>query len=117
MKRSRCNVTICIVVLLVGIVFSASIAGMRLAGKINLDHFYNVGEVYEFFYSDSMVSGVNWIYDSEKEQIEITDENAYTVLYTQAPCYISSASSSPCCRNSLFRPAPCSAYTLPHSER
>lgn len=77
MKRSRCNVTICIVVLLVGCVFSASVAGMQLAGKVNLDQFYDVGEIYEFSYAKGTMPGVNWQYDREKQQIEITDGNAY----------------------------------------
>lgn len=77
MKRSRCNVTICIVVLLVGCVFSASVAGMQLAGKVNLDQFYDVGEIYEFPYTKGVASGVNWRYDGTRKQIEIIDENAF----------------------------------------
>lgn len=83
MEKRRCNVTVCIVVLLIGLVFSASVATMRLAGQLNLDNFYDVGDIYEVLYTSLGTSGTGWTYDAVEGQSEISSENATFVLRLQ----------------------------------
>ena len=83
MEKRRCNVTVCIVVLLMGLVLSASVAAMCLAGQFNLDNFYDVGDIYEVPYSTFCTSGTDWIYDAAEGQSEISSENATFVLRLQ----------------------------------
>ena len=68
------------VLLLIGIIFSGIVTLIHLTGSINLQNFYDVGELYDISNGDYRTSGEHWIYNFTSEKIEIETENASHVF-------------------------------------
>ncbi len=62
--------------LFVGVLFCSVVALMRTTGTINLNAFYDIGEVYDFGKSDLTSSSPDCIYDKETKSFTIADNNA-----------------------------------------
>ena len=69
------NLKFC-VLLMIGIIFSGIVTVMYLTESINLDCFYDVGDMYDISSSYYKSSQENWLYDYEKELTVTQTENA-----------------------------------------
>lgn len=72
--------------LMMGIILSGIATVMYLTKSINLEKFYDVGELYDIYGVDYQMSGDNWIYNYEKGLIETQAEDAnclYSVKHSR----------------------------------
>lgn len=80
MRKANIGVLTFNVLLLIGIIFSGIVTVMHLTGSINLQCFYDVGELYDIPNADYRTSGEHWTYNFTSEEIEIDMENASHVF-------------------------------------
>jgi len=80
MRRANIGILTFNIFLLIGIIFSGIVTVMYLTGSINLQCFYDVGELYDIPNSNYRTSEEFWIYNFTSEKIEIETENASHVF-------------------------------------
>lgn len=71
------------VFLLIGIIFSGIVTVMHLTGNINLECFYDVGELYDISNRNYRISGEHWTYDFASEKIKTETENASHIFQVE----------------------------------
>lgn len=64
------------IVLMIGLLFSEMVTAMYLTESINLDCFYNVGNLHEVYSEYYRKPGIQWFYDSDTKRIWTEGENA-----------------------------------------
>lgn len=64
------------IVLMIGLLFSEMVTAMYLTESINLDCFYNVGNLHEIYWEYYRKPGIQWFYDSDTKRIWTEGENA-----------------------------------------
>ena len=83
MRKANSGILTFNVLLLIGIIFSGIVTVMCLTGSINLECFYDVGELYDILNEDYRTSGEQWTYNFATEQIETETENASHVFLVE----------------------------------
>lgn len=86
-KKWKSNRFIVTIVILIGIVFSVSAGIMQISGKLNLEKFYDVGNIYEMPFTSHNIIGVNCTYEGETNTHRITDDYAEYNLTLLSPDY------------------------------
>ncbi|WP_099467032.1 O-antigen ligase family protein [Konateibacter massiliensis] len=78
-----------VIVLMIGIVASMSVAGMWISGSRSFDKLYDVGEVYEVdWWQRQINNGAGWEYDESSDMVSIKENNASKVFNISRKAYV-----------------------------